>query len=311
MRRLAAVALAAVLPTLAFGGFRVSSYKKETSVQLGDQFWNVASSLDGKPETAWMIDPEEENKGSWIEVDVPKSEIDKIAIVAGFAKDANSFSDFARVKTMRIEVYNLTDEGDKLVLDHNVTFQDTAEWQVVDIPNTEVGGEMFGGKVRATVIDTYPGEDYPNFAISEFLVHLAEIDGATSFPSDVASGEGHDAMEMIDDSPKTFWTSPGAGAGASFMVEASGFGVSSLGIHPGPKSHARPKTVKITVNDMDRLFTLEDKNEMQWFMLPPIIGYTGSAWGEVNVEIVDTYEGAEAAVGIAEVKLKATNYEGL
>jgi hypothetical protein len=41
------------------------------------------------------------------------------------------------------------------------------------------------------------------------------------------------------------------------------------------------------------------------------VGYTGSAWGEVKVKILETYPSSSSeSVGIAEIKLKATNYDG-
>ena len=311
MRRIAAAVLLVTLPGIAFAGFRVSSFKKET--KLGANHWNVASALDGDKDTCWMTDPESENMGEWIEIDLPRSEVDKIGVIVGWAKDDTRFADYARVKAMRIEVFTTDmDDNEKVVLEQTVEFTDTQDWQLVDLPDTKVGGELFGGKVRATVTAVYPGQDYPNLAMSEFLVHLKEMDAHTAMVSEPESAAaGHGSENMLDKNGRTFWASDGKGEGQEFAIEASGFGVSSIGIQPGPKSHARPKTLKLTVNDMEQTVTLADKQAVQWFPLPAVIGYTGSSWGDVKVQVVDTYPGSDPAVGIAEVQLKATNYEGL
>ena len=50
---------------------------------------------------------------------------------------------------------------------------------------------------------------------------------------------------------------------------------------------------------------------MQFFELPSIVGYTGSAWGSVTVKVLESYPGSSSdSVAITEVKLKATNYDG-
>ena len=50
---------------------------------------------------------------------------------------------------------------------------------------------------------------------------------------------------------------------------------------------------------------------MQFFTLPAVVGYTGSAWGEVVVKVLESYPGSSSdSVGIADIKLKATNYDG-
>ena len=57
-------------------------------------------------------------------------------------------------------------------------------------------------------------------------------------------------------------------------------------------------------------FVLEDKpGETQWKLLPVMVGYTGSAWGTITIEIVDTY--GTGAVALSELKLKAATIEDL
>lgn len=312
LRRL--VGLFIVVPSVAFAGFEVSSFKKEH--KLGENYWNVASALDGKPDTCWMVDPEGENVGEWLQIGLPKGEIDNLRVIVGWDKDEKSFTNYARMKAARVEVFtqeNSTDTTGTKVLEHTVTFEDKPGWQVIDLPNTKVGSEFFGGHLRMTITEVYEGRDYPYLAVSDVLVGLAEMPAKNiSFREEPGgAADGHSSDMMLDGNAKTFWASAAGGDGERFRVQAEGFGVSSLGITPGPSSHARPKTVEVIAADVVKTVTLQDSDDEQWIELPAPIGYTGSAWGAVEVTVVDTYPGkSSAAVGIAEVQLKATNYEG-
>ena len=61
--------------------------------------------------TCWQIDAESEQKGEWIEIDVPMSEVDKLSVAVGWNADKTSYTDYGRIKTVRVEVY--TDDGEK------------------------------------------------------------------------------------------------------------------------------------------------------------------------------------------------------
>ena len=308
------VGLFVVMPSVAFAGFQVSSFKKEH--KLGENYWNVASALDGKAETCWMVDPEGENIGQWLEVDLPKGEVDNLRMNIGWDKDEKSFTNYARVKAARVEVFtqaNSTDTTGTKVLEHTVNFEDKSGWQVIDLPNTKVGSEFFGGRMRLTITEIYEGRDYPYLAMSDVLVGMAEMDAKNiSFREEpTGAAEGHDSAMMMDGNAKTFWASEASGDGQRFRVQAEGFGVSSIGLTAGPDTHARAKTVEVVAADIVKQVTLENNDQVQWVELPAPIGYTGSAWGAVEVTVVDTYAGKSSpSLGIAEVVLKATNYEG-
>ena len=302
-----------VVPAVALGGFRASSFKKET--KLGANYWNAASALDTKMETCWQVDPEAENAGQWFEVDLPRGTVDKLSLVIGWDQDEKTFKDYARVKTARVEVFGSAEDEEAVVHEQTVTFEDKRGWQTVDLNDTAVGGELHGGRVRVTVTETYAGVDYPNLAVSEVLVRMTEQDVAKESiklktPPDSIQ-EGHAAEMITDGNAKTFWAAEKAGE-HSFEIRADGFGVSSIGILPGPTSHGRPKTVEVTANAVTIKHTLADKAEVQWFDLPSVVGYTGSAWGTVTVKVIDTYAGkSDPGPAIAEVALRYTNYEGL
>jgi len=56
MKRSSLLLAGLLVPTLAFAGFSVSSYKVQ-SRSTGNREFNAAAALDGDPTTAWMIDP--------------------------------------------------------------------------------------------------------------------------------------------------------------------------------------------------------------------------------------------------------------
>ena len=290
-------------------GFKASSFRKES--RLGDNYWNAGSALDSNNETAWMVDPEQKNAGQWIELDTPSGEVDKVGLVVGFAKDDNTFGDYARVKKVRVEAWSV--EGSKVtqVLETEASFEDKQEMQIIDIDNARMGGEFGGGRVRITVLEVYDGKDYPNLAVSEVRVFLKEFPAETmqitTYPDDAEDGHGPNFLEDLKDT--TWWASAGS-CEAKFEMKASGYGLSTVGIKSHKAPYARPKTVKLTANDFDITHTMKDNQDWQWLLLPTVAGYTGSAWGTITVEIVDCYEG-EKGVAISEVKMNAASIEDI
>ena len=303
--------LAAVLltPTLAQAGFSASSFRKEP--RKGENYWNAGSALDSRPETAWMVDPEQKNEGQWIQLDTPSGELDKLEVIIGFDQDENTFGDFARLKKVRVEAWSVEGSQETQVLETTAEFEDKRGWQLVDIENGKFGGEFGGGKVRLTVLETYPGKDYPNLAVSEVRVHLKEFPAETmmikGYPADAEDGHGPNFLEDTKDS--TFWASAG-GCEAEFTMTGAGYGLSSVGLKPASSPYRRPKTVELIANDMTIQHTMADKSDWQWLLLPVVVGYTGSAWGTITVKILDCYDG-DKGVGIAEVKLNAASIEDI
>ena len=307
MRLLAPLALC-FFSTSALAGATASDFKKEN--RRGANYWNAQNTIDGKLDTAWMVPGESENKGEWISFDVPKVALDKIGMVVGYAKDEETFKDYARIKKVRLEVEyysgaDLTPMADT----REVEFEDKMEMQVVDFEDLE-GGEGLGGKVKVTILEVYEGRDYTNFAISEALLFLKEFD----VPAKVSETSNDDEMvglEMLDDNTKTAWKAPSEGA--AFTFGAEGFSLSSLSLHAADKGYDRPKKVEIVANGRTHTQDLPDSTDPQWVQIPAIVGYTGSAWGDIELKIVEVYPGSRNAgtLAISELKVKATNSDGL
>lgn len=307
MRNALFLGCALLLPLVAQAGFRVSSHKE---VGKSTEF-DAPSAIDDNGATAWQIDPESEQVGEWIEIDLPKGEVDKIAVMVGWEKSEESWKDYGRLKSARLEVFSETDSGEERVLEKTLNFEDKKGLQTIDVEDVKVGSELFAGKARLTITEIYPGEDYPSVAIGEVRVVLKEMDAPALFVGpEPESIEGKGAGNMIDGNARTAYVSA-ENLAPSFTLEAQGWGVSSLVITPGPKPYARPKTLEVVCANQTRTYTLEDNGKAQTFALPSIIGYTGSAWGTVEIKVKDTYPGSKPNVAIAEVALKATNYDGL
>jgi len=298
------------MPSMAEAGAKASAFRKETRGR-GANYWNGQSAVDGKLETCWMVPGESPNIGEYLELDLPKSTVDKIGVVVGFDKDEDTFADFARIKSFKVEVLTENEMGELVASGSaEANFEDKRGMQLVDIDDLAVGGDLFGGKVRLIVTGLYEGRDYPNIAVSEVLVHLIEFDAASKVLeiSDEADGKIRD--NMLDDNNKTFWA--GEAEGASMRFEASGFSLSSVGIRPGPKGYARAKTIELEANGRIERHELADSWDIQWVTLPAVTGYTGSAFGDIALRVIDTFPGSSSPLlAISELDTKATAYEGL
>ena len=302
--------LLTTLSQLALAGASASSFKKTS--RKSPNFYNASSALDGKAETAWMLPGDSENKGEWIQIDGPNSgsTLDKISIINGFGKDEATFKDYARAKTLRIDVWQY-DSNMKLketTKTAEVQLEDKLERQVVDIPDLQIDSSG-GGKYKITVTDVYPGKDYDNLAISEILLLLAEFDITTTMVEIEGGAEGSDELNLFDEKTKSLWlTEDATGSTAKITVEGGGgFSASSVGITAGPKSYARPKKIKISSGGQSLIHELPNTPKTNWLLVPTITGYTGSAWDPIVIEILEVYPGKKPNVALGEIQLRATS----
>ncbi len=294
------------VPAAAYAGATASAFRAEH--RKGANFYNAPSAIDGNPTTAWVVPGESANRGEWIMLDLPKCTVDKVGMIVGWTFDKEHFQDYPRLKKAKIEVFALDDAQNLLPRGSAVAeFADKPEWQVVDIADLPVGDDLFGGKIRFTVVDVYGGRDFPNLALSELRVYLKEFDVGPKITQS-SDAVGTNTIDLAtDENPKTFWVTETDGAG--FTLDTSGYGVSTIGIVPGPKTHHRVKTVEITANDRTLTTTLPDAQTIQWAEVPTITGYTGGAFGDIQIRILDTWPGTDARLAITEIKARATSFE--
>lgn len=307
--------MAALLPLLALSlnanaGAKASSFKPEH--RMGMNTYNAQAAIDGKYETPWQVDPESENIGEWIELDVPKTKLDKIGMMIGWAESEDRFKDYARVKSVEItaQYYNESNELVSAGPPVTATFEDKMEFQVVDVDDVQIGEDLFGGKVRVEIKEVYPGKDYPNLAMGEVLLVMAEFDAAPTIENPSSEDDDHLVIDMVDDSDKTFWLADSDGA--SFDVEAGGYSLARVGLKAGPTTYDRPKKVRITANRRPLEVELQDTQDTQWIEIPAVVGFTGSAFGTIQVEVLEVFPGTKTPgkLGIREFDAKATAFEG-
>ncbi|MEZ4317335.1 MAG: hypothetical protein R3F61_07515 [Myxococcota bacterium] len=289
-----------------------SSFKRDS--RLSDNIYNYSSALDSNPATVWQTDPEQDNATQWMEIDVPASTVDQIAAIIGWDKDEETFKDYARLKKVTVEVFDkVTSTERKLVTSADIAFEDKQGWQILDLPDGKIG--ELGGIVRINVKEVYKGIDFSNIAVSEVRVHLKEFPAETvNLVNTPASADEakNDASMAVDGNDKTFFVAQGKNT--EIVLEAPGYGVSTVGITPGPKTHARPKTVTIKSNVLDQVVEHqipEDAKAPVWLLIPIVKGYTGGAWGEITVTVTDTWPGsvADNPLAISELRMRATTIE--
>lgn len=303
------VFLAALMAPAAHAGAVASHFKPET--RLGANYWNAASAIDGKLDTCWMVPGESPNVGESVTIDVPAGSINGLSMVIGWQKDDETFGDYGRIKSVHVEFLSYNDDRELVPAGSaDASFEDKQGWQTVSLPETKLGSEDAGGKVKISVTGVYPGHDYPNIAVSEMLVRMKEFDATPKVSAVSGADSGHPQESLMDGNVKSFWAAPADGA--SITLDSVGFGLARIGITAGPKDYARPKKVKITVGGRSAVTDLPDAAGPQLAEVPAVNGYTGSAWGEVQIEILETYPGSKSqSVGISELTPKATNFEAL
>ena len=304
-------ALALILvPGVAYAGGVASDFKPEP--KLGANLWNAQSAIDGNLETAWMVPGESTNRGEWIKFDVPKSTLDAVRIYPGWGRSEKDFNDYARAKQIKVEVLCCLGEDEKSIWSGTIDIADEQGWQTLDVDNTAIGNDFgMGGYVKLSIVDIYDGRDYPNLAISEVVLQLEEYDTGATISSVSDERDDHLSLDMLDDDARTYWQ--GDAAGATIVFATDGHGVSSVGLQARSNDFDRPKKVRITANDRVIETQVADSLDEQKVEIPPVVGYTGSAWGDIKIEVLETYAGSKnpGQLAIAELNVKATNYDGI
>ncbi len=289
---------------VALAGARQSAFKVDSN--KGKNYYSGTSAIDNKLETAWMVPGESENKGEWVEIALPHSDLDKLSIIGGNASSEKAWTDYPRLKQIRVDVWSEDDDqNEKQVGSTTLDLADKPGWQTLDLPDAKAGDGMFGGRLRITVLDVYPGEDFPNLAVAEFKAVLKEFDMPTKISESGTPLDGHDSSMMTDANAKTFFATTAEGA----EITLGNSGLAEVGFVSAGKDYARPKKVEITCGTVTATTELADdiKGGTVWAEVPAFNGYTGGAFGDPVVKILEVYPGTNPQLGITELKVKATN----
>ncbi len=299
-----------LVPGVAYAGGIASTFKPEP--KLGANLWNAQSAIDGNLETAWMVPGESPNRGEWIQFDVPKSTLDAVRIYPGWGRSEKDFQDYARVKQLKVEIICCLGEDERSTWSGTVDVADEQGWQTLEVDNNAIGNDFgMGGWVKLSVVDIYEGRDYPNLAVSEVVLQLEEYDTGAVISAVSSERDDHLSLDLLDDDDRTYWVGDSAGASITFATD--GHGVSSVSVKARSNDYDRPKKVRITANARVLEAELPDSLDEQSVEIPPIVGYTGSAWGDIQLEVLEVYPGTKHAgeIAIAELNVKATNYDGI
>ena len=288
-----------------WAGAEASSFKPEN--RKGPNLWNAGSAIDSNLKTAWMLPGDSENKGEWIMIEGPSSvsTLQEIGMVVGYAKNQTTFEDYARVKEVRIEVFEFDNNLDLQPTSKStvVKFEDKMEMQVFKIPELKIESEN-GGKYRIIVMEVYQGKDYTNLAISELMLYLNDFEVVTQVVGVENEKEGAKTSKMIDDNKKTFWLGQ---PNAIISFESNSASLSRVGILSTSSLYARPKKVKVSTSGYSNIKELSPSKKVQWIWVPSITGYSGSSWDTVKLEILEVYPGKKfSEVAIHELDLYAT-----
>ena len=296
--------------TSAEAGAVASAFKRET--RRGANFFNAQSAIDGNPETCWMVPGESENIGETILIDVANSTIDALGMIVGWSLNEETFTDYYRIKTVRMEVLSYDDNQELVpVAQRDVEFADVPEYQIIDIEDVVLDQGYSGGKVRLTITEVYEGRDYPNFGISEVAVFLQEFEAPARISAASSETQGNGLSSLRDDDASSVWSANVEGAG--FTVSSHDYSVSSIGFSsPRSQDFARPRNVRVSIQGASTDHELEDSSGVQWVRVPAIMGYNGGGFGDITVEIIDTYPGTTHAteVGLSELEIRASAYQG-
>lgn len=303
--------LLAFFSSAALAGAEASNFKPE--YKQGANRWNATSAIDGDPKTAWMLPGDSEGKGEWIMIDGPDStsEVQEISMLIGFNLNDETFGDYARVKSIQIEVFEYNMSMDLVATGRTKTieFEDKMTLQTKPV-GLGVESER-GGKYKITVNEIYAGKDYPSLAVSEVLLHLKDFDVVPKIIDTAEGTEGADPSKMLDDSTRTVWTANAAEASITYEG-LGGASVSQMNLVPGPKTHARPKKIKITTGGQSLEHELPDSSKGHWVLVPTTTGYTGSTWDSIQVQILEVYPGSSSQeLAISELDIKASSLSGL
>ena len=312
---LAALGVLTVLPGLALAGATASSELKDSWGEASKT--NAAAVVDGKAETAWVEGNENDGSGEWVELDLPRGTLTGFTIIAGFGPDQDSFQRYARPKAIEIDIFSLDDSQSPVALKQVThTLEDNYATVTIDTGELAIGGDLWGGKAKFTIRGVYPGTDFDTLtAISEISAQFKE-DPCPTQVIELSSNESAKG-KLVDEKTTTAWIAAG-GAEEWVTVEAPDWSIASIGIFPGNassssnfKAYSRPKTIEVKVNMETFTIEVADTKEMQWFALPGLGGYNGSAYGEVRLQVTDVYPGSSnSEVAISELRLKAINYGG-
>lgn len=145
------------------GGVTVLPVESVTASSELEDAYAAEMVTDGDPTTAWQEGTEGDGTGAWIELTLPgPAAITRLLVWNGYQKGSH-FAENGRARRLAI------DAGDRSFV---VDLLDIEGPQAVDLP-TPVRAQ----RLRLTVEAIYPGDRYPDLAVSEIVVEGVAVTG--------------------------------------------------------------------------------------------------------------------------------------
>ncbi len=318
MRILRMIVLSAALGVVspAFAGVRASSHLVVSSKPAGT--YAAVNLVDSRLDTVWIEGSDGVGVGESFTLDLPRARVQKVLIFPGHGKDERMFKKYGRLKEVSLSFFSTDDtRTSRPVKQQNFVFEDAFKMQEIPVEDVQVGEELFGGHLTVTIRSVYPGKDYTkDTAVAEVKVVLEEWPAQKEVKEVSSTLTGTNADSLIDGSPTTAWVAGSPDPNQFVVLNAPDFGLAALIItlpqdRAGKllKTHARPRTIKVEIDNTSVEHTLKDAPGPQRIDLPVRYGYTGSMFGLLKITIEDVYPGAKTNnPAIGEIELMATNF---
>ena len=297
----------------AFAGAEVSSFNKISD--QGKFFWDAPSAVDGDTGTAWMLpaDADFDTPDNWIQIDGPNepSKLTQIRAITGYAKSDDTFKDYVRIKTLKVEVleYNNKMELKPTGRFATVNLNDSKDVQDITLDKPLEIKSTSGGKYRfiVTALHKSGKEDFPNVALTELSIFLEDQELVPIIQVEENEIEGkNDPNDLLLDLKKsTVWK---GNLNTKLSLEGGESSITRVALTLGrDKRYARPKKVKVSVGGRETIQEIPDSTKPVWIRLPSITGYPGgSSWDTTYIEFVEVYPGSKyPELTIAELSVRA------
>lgn len=297
--------------TNAYAGAEVSGFNNITGQNAN--MWSAIAAIDNNMETAWMTSANSQEELEWIQIDAPTqpTKLTQISIVNGYAKDADTFKNYSKIKKLKIEAFAYNESRELFSTKNTVEIelQKTAEPQLITLPKPLELSSASGGKYRLWIVEAYKpeGENYPdNIAMTELKLFLEDEDIIPKIEEEENMVEGEDIFSAMDDKKSTHLkltteTKLGFDGGDNSMTRVA--------IVPSSDNrYAKIKKLEVSVGGRTTVQEFPEKigKDPIWIWLPSVTGYPGgSSWDTTYIQVLETYPGSKfPEAAISELKFR-------
>ena len=130
-----------------------------SSFLANDPLWHHTHIIDGKVETIWVADNQQDGKEEWVQINfLKKFIVKKIGIINGNTRNQKAYAKNHQIKEMLL----LFSDGTQ----KEISLKKNPDFQYITIDNIATDN------IRFTVQSTFPGTKYPHTCISEIEIYV-------------------------------------------------------------------------------------------------------------------------------------------